>query len=356
MDSLGHRAQAWEGGANTSFTSSRRQHTTPGNGHTGGGDLFAGHVVSDVDIVQPLGLPWFGSSSTSQTPQKKIPSSTQSSLQDECERIVSTQLPLLREHAEAVRMLHMIDQSEDRDANISINSVPTPCRDFLIALPHSAAQSFLQFDIRGENDLKGYKFLLELIAAMTGEGQPPPGRNKPGYFSPVVLTNHQEQSSSRELRERREWLSTGAREHLENDYRDGVIKPESAAYMRNVSGNGNAYDRMGGLEATPDFELEDATVVEEVQRYVSAILPTSHHNAYGSCIELDDDGVLFWPQVKSKYYWYFVIIIMCSAFVFFKISGLLLYSHRCIIPSERFAEEGCCQSYLFLCYRRIDAT
>jgi hypothetical protein len=264
-------------------------------------------ILPPSSLVQPLGSSWFGSASSSkaQTPSKSFSfgdkafsARSGAAMLQECDRLKTSQLPLLREHAEACRTLHMIDQSDLHDPHVSINAVPSPCRDFLVSLPHSATESFAQFDLQGENDLKGYKFLLKLIAAMTGEGLPPPGRNKPGYFSPVVADS-QHQSTTRELRDRREMLSTGARVHLENDYRNDVIKPESAAYMRNVSGTEKTYDLIGGLEAAPDFGQDDQTLLEEVQRYVSAILPPAPHQTHGYSIECDDSGVLFWPQVRT---------------------------------------------------------
>ena len=318
MDSLGHRAQAWESGPHTSFTASA---TNAGLGGRGG-DVFSTTEMSSLailpasSVVQPLGASWLGSigsgsggggnvgSKAHTTPFKfggGVGARSSEQQREACERLEAQQLPLLREHAQATRILHMIDQSESRDPYISINAVPAPCRDFLASLPYTASESFAPFDLRGENDLKGYQFLLKLIAAMTGEGQPPPGRNKPGYFSPVVADQQQHApSSTRELHERREFLSTGAREHLENDYRYDVIQPESAAYLRNVTGTGKAFDLMGGLEPSPDSwgGPDDTTVLEEVQKYVSAIMPPPQHASYGYNIECDEEGVLFWPQVS----------------------------------------------------------
>lgn len=319
MDSLGHRAQAWESGANASFTSPSA--TSAGRGGKGGGDIFSTTEMSSLailpasSVVQPLGSSWFGSGGQVQTPKQTFtfggstPATgggstlrSPSQQREICERAEAQQLPLLREHARATRILHMIDQSETRDPYISLNQIQTPCRDLLASLPYSASECFAAFDLRSENDLKGYQFLLSLIAEMTGEGQPPPGRNKPGYFSPVVADHQQHApSSSRELHERREMLSTGAREHLENDFRHNVIQPESDACLGHVRGaDGKGFDLMGGLEPSSNSwrEGEDDTILlDEVQKYVSAIMPPPQHVQYSYNIECDEDGVLFWPQV-----------------------------------------------------------
>ena len=301
MDSLGHRSQAWESGPNSSYV------TAPGKS-SGASDIFSAGDVTPLAILpaQSITNPdsFFSvSKNNAFTPNKKVggttaTSNTVASVIQTCKQLENQQLPLLREHAAATRRLHMIDQSEVRDPEISINAIPTPCRDYLTSLPLSASASatYVQFDIRGENELKGYKFLLGLIASMTKEGQPPSGRNKPGYFSPVVAGN-QHQNSTRELRERREALSSGAREHLENDYRVNVVKPESAAYVRNVTGNSGALVPISGLEKSPDFGKDDTTLIEEIQKYVSAVLPLPRHTPYNYSIECDADGVLFWPQV-----------------------------------------------------------
>lgn len=300
MDNLGHRAQAWEGVASSHLL----QHHA-GSPAPRGGLFGVNEEATPLAIMPPSSSSWFGSggdvtsSSLLQTPQKPR---NGLAVEEACERAEAQQLPLLRDHARACRTLHMIDQTELRDGRASAQSVPMPCRDLLASLPNSASAAFAQFDIRGENELKGYGFLLKLIAAMTGEGQLTAGRSKPGYFSPVVADSMHQSSqhpssstTSRELQERRELLSTGARVHLQNDYRDDVIRPESAAYMRNVPGHEQRSGQIGRLEASLDHSQDDKTLAHEVQRYVRSILPSSHSGHRS--IELDEDGVFFWPQV-----------------------------------------------------------
>lgn len=301
MDSLGHRALAWEGCSHSAVVSPSAQPKimnavtdTPSNGSD-----FPQEIMPQATQVNAIGSSWFGSifggPAKGRTDAAALSSSVASVL-DDCKAKESMQHPLLRDHCKATKDLHLLDQSESHLNDSSHTAAPSPCSDYLTSLPGFASEAIKQYDFYSDNDLKGYRFLLTLISAMTGEGaMGPSGKNKPGYFSPVVVDSPN-LSSTREKSERREHLSEGAKSHLESDFRTNVILPESAAYSRNVTGSFKSRDLEGGLEPVPSHSKHDSTLISEVQRYVSAVLPaSSHSHSYNA--EVDEHGVLLWPQV-----------------------------------------------------------